>query len=384
MVRPDLTQLPAYVPGKALPDAMRLASNETAAAPLPAVQKAVSDAAAGLNRYPDMGVAELRTQLAEWLSATPGAPALGVENIAVGNGSSALCLQAVQATCQDGDEVVFPWRSFEAYPILTQIAGARPVAVPLTSDYRVDLDAMLAAITDKTRLIFVCNPNNPTGTVVPQVQLERFLSQVPERVQVVLDEAYIEYDRSGLAAEAGAAGEGEANRDEANPAPTGTQSSVNGLELMAKFPNVAVCRTFSKAYGLAGVRLGYLAGAEEFVEAMLKVAIPFGVNSLAQVAGLESIGETAQAQLRERVAETVAQRQRVTESLPEELRVPSQSNFVWLPVGEKAEALEATMKEEGILTRCFAGEGLRITVTNEAETDELIPALRRALEKVGL
>ncbi|PZP03047.1 MAG: aminotransferase [Corynebacterium urealyticum] len=371
MVRSDLSKLPAYVPGKALPDALRLASNETAAAPLPAVQEAVAKAAAGLNRYPDMGVAALRGELAEWLSRTPGAPELTAENIAVGNGSSALCLQAIQATCQDGDEVVFPWRSFEAYPILAQIAGARPVAVPLSSDYRVDLDAMLAAVTERTKLIFVCNPNNPTGTVVPQVKLAEFLEQVPEDVQVVLDEAYIEYDRSGLARDAGAGEPGE-----------GFAASVNGLALMAQFPNVAVCRTFSKAYGLAGARLGYLAGSEEFVEALIKVAIPFGVNALAQVAGLESIGEEAQQQLQQRVTETINQRERVTESLPEELQVPSQANFVWLPVGEKAEALEAAMKEEGILTRCFAGEGVRITVTDETETEELIPALRRALAQL--
>ncbi|MDK7135689.1 histidinol-phosphate transaminase [Corynebacterium sp. UMB4614] len=373
MVRTDLSTLPAYVPGKALPDALRLASNETAAAPLPAVQEAVAKAAAGLNRYPDMGVAALRGELAEWLSRTPGAPDLTAENIAVGNGSSALCLQAIQATCQDGDEVVFPWRSFEAYPILAQIAGARPVAVPLSNDYRIDLDAMLAAVTERTRLIFVCNPNNPTGTVVPQARLTEFLKQVPEDVQVVLDEAYIEYDRSGLA---GDTGEG------ADVPGEGFAASVNGLALMAQFPNVAVCRTFSKAYGLAGVRLGYLAGSAEFVEALLKVAIPFGVNALAQVAGLESIGEEAQQQLQQRVTETINQRERVTESLPAELQVPSQANFVWLPVGDKAEALEAAMKEEGILTRCFAGEGVRITVTDETETEELIPALRRALAQL--
>ena len=374
MVRSDLSKLPAYVPGKALPDALRLASNETAAAPLPAVQEAVAKAAAGLNRYPDMGVAALRGELAEWLSCTPGAPELTAENIAVGNGSSALCLQAIQATCQDGDEVVFPWRSFEAYPILAQIAGARPVAVPLSSDYRVDLDAMLAAVTERTKLIFVCNPNNPTGTVVPQVKLAEFLEQVPEDVQVVLDEAYIEYDRSGLAGDAGAGGTDVPGE--------GFAASVNGLALIAQFPNVAVCRTFSKAYGLAGARLGYLAGSEEFVEALIKVAIPFGVNALAQVAGLESIGEEAQQQLQQRVTETINQRERVSKSLPEELQVPSQANFVWLPVGEKAEALEAAMKEEGILTRCFAGEGVRITVTDETETEELIPALRRALAQL--
>src|SRR5699024_3614909 len=177
----------AYVPGKALPDALRLASNEAAAAPLPAVHEAVAKAATGLIRYPDIGVAALRGELAEWLSRTPGAPELTAENIAVGNGSSALCLQAIQATCQDGDEVVFPWRSFEAYPIFAQIAGALPVAVQLSSDYCVDVAAMLAAVTVRTLLIFVCNSITPAGTVEPQAQLVEFLKQVSGVVQVLMD-----------------------------------------------------------------------------------------------------------------------------------------------------------------------------------------------------
>lgn len=360
--RPDLASIPAYVPGRTVPNAVKLASNETTLGPLPSVLDAILQAAATVNRYPDNGSAELIAALAARLD-------MSADRIAVGCGSVSLCQELVQITCNDGDEVIYSWRSFEAYPVVCAVAGATAVPVPNTPDHGHDLKAMLAAITDRTRLIFVCNPNNPTGTVVPQAQLAEFLTQVPGDVQVVLDEAYIEYDSSGLAGDAGAEG-------------AGVPASVNGLALMAQFPNVAVCRTFSKAYGLAGVRLGYLAGSEEFVEALLKVAIPFGVNALAQVAGLASIGEEAQQQLQQRVAETVAQRERVTESLPAELRVPSQANFVWLPVGDKAEALEAAMKEEGILTRCFDGEGVRITVTDETETEELIPALRRALAQL--
>lgn len=357
MVRSDLSEIPAYIPGKKLPDALRLASNETSETPLPAVRDAITKAATGLNRYPDMGVDTLRAKLAEWLSTSPGSPELTAENIVVGNGSSALCLQAIQATCVTGDEVIFPWRSFEAYPILTRIAGARPVPVPLTADLRNDLDAILAAVTDRTQLIFVCNPNNPTGTTVSEEELRAFLDAVPQRVQIILDEAYTEYDRSG-----------------ADGSP-----SVNGLALLDSYSNVAICRTFSKAYGLAGLRIGYSAGQSEFVSAMAKVAIPFGVNSLAQVAGVASMSAEAQRQLGARVAETVEQRSRVLANLPRELRVPSQTNFVWLPIGERATTLDEDLKAEGVVARCFAGEGVRVTVTTYKEVNQLLPALEKVL-----
>lgn len=371
MVRSDLSSLPAYVPGATLPNALKLASNEGTYSPLPSVARAIEQATSNLNRYPDMGAADLRQKFADWLNSTTGtqAPAaqtdrggsaeeaaaglnLTMDNIAVGNGSSALCLQLIQATCAAGEEVVFAWRSFEAYPILSRIAEATPVPVPLTADQRHDLPAMVDAITDNTRLIFVCNPNNPTGTTVTAEEFHEFMAAVPDRVTVVLDEAYVEFNQA--------------------------QDGPTLADVFTRYPNVAVCRTFSKAYGLAGLRLGYLIGHEELVQAVNKVAVPFGVNALAQAAGLASLD--AHDELHERVEETVTQRNRVTEWLQEHASVrvyPSEANFVWLGLGDKAEALDAALKEHDIVARCFAGEGVRISVTNREETDRLLDVLQK-------
>ena len=182
MIRSDLSSLPVYVPGKNSETALKLSSNEATQEPLPGALKAMESAVAHVNRYPDMGAVEIRKALAEHLGVSP-------EQVTTGAGSSAICQELVEITSVPGDEVIFPWRSFEAYPIFAQVVGATPVKVPLTADHRVDLDAMAAAITDKTRLIFVCNPNNPTGTVVDPADLDRFLDTVPEHVLVVLDEA---------------------------------------------------------------------------------------------------------------------------------------------------------------------------------------------------
>lgn len=388
MIRPDLSTLPAYVPGTSQPGALKLASNESSLSPLPSVSAVITDATSGLNRYPDMASGALRGKLAQWLG-------VDLANVAVGNGSSALCQQLVQATCQDGDEVVYAWRSFEAYPILCKIAGAVGVGVPLKRG-RHDLEAMSEAIGERTRLVFVCNPNNPTGTTVGREEFREFMARVPEDVTVVLDEAYVEY-----------------NRDAESPV---------ALEELQRYPNLAVCRTFSKAYGLAGLRLGYMVGPEELVEAVNKVAIPFGVNALAQAAGVASVD--AQAELAARVDATVAERERVeaylAEVVPagagagsagaageaadgadneagtggfaatnvdgaaEPLTYPSQANFVWLNAGERAEALDQALKREGVVARCFAGEGVRVTVTVPEETDVLLRALDRALPAAGL
>lgn len=361
MIRPDLTLLPSYIPGATLPNALKLASNESSTPPLDSVVRVLTDATTSLNRYPDMSAHELRARLAEFVQ-----PGLSWENIAVGNGSSALCLQSVQATCTAGDEVIFAWRSFEAYPILTRIAGASPVMIPLTKDLRHDLSAMAAAVTDKTKLIFVCNPNNPTGTTITREEFSTFLQAVPRSVHVVLDEAYLEYNQ---------ASDGPLSEYQQ---PDGT---TDMLSLFSDHPNVAVCRTFSKAYGLAGLRLGYMVGPVDFIEAINKVGIPFGVNKLAQVAGVASIN--AQGELQERVVNTVAQRQRILEALGSR-SVPSQANFVWLPIGDKSSELDAALKQEGIVARCFPGEGVRVTVSTEEETDILLPALERALTAVGL
>lgn len=356
MIRKDLAQLPAYVPGKSIPGALKLASNESSLPLLPSVAAVVAEAAAGVNRYPDMGAFALREAFAGWLNRSWGGMDLGVENVAMGNGSSALCLQTIQATCATGDEVVFAWRSFEAYPILTRIAGAEPVQVPLTEDLRHDFPAMLAAITDRTRLVMVCNPNNPTGTTISAEELDSFLSQVPRDVHVVLDEAYVEYNDA--------------------------ESQPNPAHILQKFPNVAVLRTMSKAYGLAGLRLGYLVGQQDFVEAINKVAIPFGVNALAQTAGLASLEPKAQEELAQRTQETIAQRARVLEFLQsrEDIEaIESRANFLWLPLGERASAVETALVDLGVITRCFPGEGVRVTCTTAEETDRLLEALDQVL-----
>ncbi|KAB1503202.1 histidinol-phosphate transaminase [Corynebacterium sp. 320] len=360
MIRPDLSLLPAYVPGTSLPGALKLASNESSLPPLPSISRAIAEAAQGVNRYPDMSSVQIRSAIAEWFSTAHNleTPAT-VDNVAVGNGSSALCLQTIQATCSAGDEVIFAWRSFEAYPILVRVAGAEPVAVPLASDLRHDLGAMADAVNERTKLILVCNPNNPTGTTVTAQEFEEFMQRIPASVQVVLDEAYTEYDRSP------------------------SDITFDAAGLLSRYPNVAIVRTMSKAYGLAGLRLGYLLGHKEFVEAVNKVGIPFGVNALAQAAGLAAIDPTAQKELLERVEETVQQRARVLEFLgsrDDVEAVPSQANFVWLAVGGKAQRLDEELKRRHVVARCFAGDGVRVSCTTEEETDQLLEALGPALD----
>lgn len=335
MIRADLTDIPTYVPGKTTEDALKLSSNEVAFTPLPAVVSAITEAATSANRYPDMGAVELRGVLAEHLELAP-------EQITVGCGSSALCQQLVQATCADGDEVIFPWRSFEAYPIFARVAGATAVPIPLLPETQEhDLDGMIDAITERTRLIFLCNPNNPSGTTFTEEQFEAFMQRVPADVVVGLDEAYFEF-----------------NRAEDSPVAT---------EAVQRYPNVIGLRTFSKAYGLAGVRVGYAFGNPDLIGAMNKVAIPFAVSSLAQAAAIASLD--AADELLERTEEVVAERERVAQIVG---AAPSQANFVWLP-DEDAAALAGKLAEHGVIIRAFP-EGARITVTNAAETDRLIQA----------
>ena len=337
MIRPDLDSLPAYVPGVRDERAIKLSSNECAEEPLPSVVDAMRGALASVNRYPDMGAAELRAALAAHLGVTP-------DQVAVGTGSSALCQQLVTAAAGPGDEVVFPWRSFEAYPIFAQIAGATPVAVPLTEDHRVDLPALAAAVTERTKLIFVCNPNNPTGTTITSDDFEALMDAVPADVLVALDEAYFEYNR-------------------ADDTPVAT-------EVITRYPNVVGLRTFSKAYGLAGARVGYAFGPEAVIAALNKVAVPFSVSSVAQVGALASLA--AQDELRERIDVTVAERSRVVEKLG---LAQSQANFVWLPGA--GHDLAGRLAAEGVLVRVFP-EGIRVTVTNKAETDALLEAWNHA------
>ncbi|EGD53464.1 putative aminotransferase [Gordonia neofelifaecis NRRL B-59395] len=337
-IRPDLDTLPAYVPGKTFPGAIKLASNEVTDPPLPSVASAIADAAATANRYPDNGMVELTDELAKNLGVTPA-------EVQVGCGSVILCQNLILVTARPGDEVLFGWRSFEMYPVATQAVGATPVQVPLTGDAVHDLAAMADAITDRTRLIFVCNPNNPTGTVVEAQALHDFLAAVPSDVVVALDEAYFEYMRLD------------------------GPYSYDALELRREFPNLVVLRTFSKAYGLAGLRVGYAVGDPQVITALNKVHVPFTVSTVAQAAAIASL--RAQDELLARTDAVVAERERVTAELRRlGYRVPpSQANFVWLMLGDDAIPFATASAEAGVIVRPFAGDGVRVTVTNPAEDD---------------
>lgn len=326
-----------------MPDAVKLSSNESAHPPLPSVTSAISQAATQSHRYPDMGVLQLRQKLAAKLG-------LADENsVTVGTGSSALCQQLVTITCQPGDEVIFPWRSFEAYPIFTQVTGATAVPVPLR-ELRNDLPTMADAITERTRLIFVCNPNNPTGTTISTEEFREFMDRVPADVVVALDEAYVEYNT-------------------ADNTPLAT-------EAVQQYPNVIGLRTFSKAYGLAGVRVGYAFGNPDIIATLGKVAIPFGVSAVAQAAALAALEPAATDELNERVTETNQQRDRLADELG---LTRSFANFVWIPtesLHDSPQEIAAQLAESGVLVRAF-DEGLRITATTAEETDTLLAAWKK-------
>ena len=351
-LRAALDQVPAYVPGKpaAAPEgvtAYKVSSNENPYPPLPSVLDVVRDAAGSINRYPDMAV----TELTQALATTLGVP---VEHVATGTGSVGVLGQVIAATCDAGDEVVYAWRSFEAYPIVTALAGAKSVQVGLDDHARHRLDAMRASITDRTKVVIVCTPNNPTGPLVTHDELERFLDAVPTRVLVVIDEAYLEFVT-----------------DPAAP---------RSLELYRDRPNVMVLRTFSKAYGLAGLRVGYcLAGSPEIAAALRQVQVPFSVSLPAQAAALASL--EVEDELLARVADVTREREPLRKAL-RDLGYdvpPAQGNFVWLPLGAETMRVAQVLEDAGILTRPFDGDGIRVTVTNAADSARVIEAARLAL-----
>jgi histidinol-phosphate aminotransferase len=356
--RSAVQSLPAYKPGRNPADlareigvdrAVKLASNEVAFPPLPAVLEAIGAAAAETNRYPDNGALALTEALADRYGVDPG-------QIATGCGAVTVCQQLAQAFNDPASSIAFAWRSFEMYPLLAQVAGARSVQVPLVpgraggpADTH-DLDALAAAIDDSTRLVFVCNPNNPTGTAVRRAALEAFLDKVPATTLVVLDEAYREFV---------------------------TDPDVpDGVELMRGRPNVAVLRTFSKAWGLAGIRVGYLLAEDPAVaEAVRKTQVPFSVSLLAQAAAVAALA--SEDEVRRRCAAVAAERDRLTGALRERGFdvADSQANFVWLPVGEQALPLAAALEARAVITRPFAGEGVRVTVGAPDEDDVFLAAL---------
>jgi len=344
--RPVLDQFAPYKPGKA-PSApggrsFKLSSNESPYGPLPSVLKVIAEAAAGINRYPDNGAAELTAAIATRF----GVPA---SHVALGCGSVGVAQQLLEAVGEPGAEVVYAWRSFEAYPYLSDLAGVTSVRVPLRGEAH-DLAAMADAITDRTRLIFVCNPNNPTGTVVRRAELEEFLGRVPGDCLVVLDEAYNEYVRDA--------------------------GVPDGMDLYRDRPNLAVLRTFSKAYGLAGLRVGFMIAHEPVAAAVRKTMLTFTVNALAQAAAVASL--EAEPELLERVEFVVGERDRVrAELLGQGWTVPeSEANFVWLRLGADTADFAEACDRHGVSVRPFGAEGARISIGDREANDAFLAAAR--------
>jgi histidinol-phosphate aminotransferase len=340
-LRAALEGIPSYVPGRPAGEqaAYKLSSNENPYPPLPGVLETAVAAAGSFNRYPDLTCSGLLSELADRYEVP-------VSHLAAGTGSVAITGQLAQSTAGPGDEVIYAWRSFEAYPIVTQVAGAASVRVALTEGEEHNLDAMAGAVTDRTRLIFVCSPNNPTGVTIPRADLERFLDRVPDDVLVVLDEAYREFVRD--------------------------ERAYDGIELYRERPNVCVLRTFSKAYGLAGLRVGFAVAHEPVAAALRKTAVPFGVSQIAQEAAVASL--RSEPELMRRVDAVVAERGRVAAGLTAQgWTVPdSQANFVWLRLGEATADFAAACEKAGVVVRPFPGEGVRITIGEPAANDVLL------------
>ncbi len=335
-----------------LDDAIKLASNENPFSPLPSVVAAIDRSAAdALNRYADHRAEAVRAAVASRL-------AVPVEQITVGCGSVGLLQQILLAYADPGDEVVYGWRSFEAYPIYATIVGGTEVRVPNRFE-ALDMPGLRRAVTERTRVVLVTSPNNPTGTVVGHEELASLLEAVPPDCLVVLDEAYHEYVTGRHAPDA--------------------------LALAATHPNLVVLRTFSKAYGLAALRVGYLVGHADVVAAVDQVLVPFAVNGLGQAAALASLA--ADDELGARVQQTIAERERVTAELRNRvgLSVPDpQANFVWLPVGERAADLTLHLERAGVVTRPFPGEGVRVTIGTAEENDQFLAAMERLAAPLDL
>lgn len=342
-------QLPIYSRAAGL-DSVRwvASSNESPVAPSPKVVQAVARSAEAGQRYPAMFGEGLTAELAREHGLAAG-------QILPGGGSLSVLQAALTAYAGPGTEVVYAWRSYEAYPIAVRISGAEPVQVPLTPEHRHDLDAMAAAVTDKTAAVIICNPNNPTGTALTIGDIRRFLEHLPSRVLVVLDEAYREF----------------------------LQTETDGVDLLPEFPNLLVMRTFSKAYGLAGIRAGYAMAAEPVVETLRRVATPFGLSRLAEAAALAALGDTAH--MRHIVATICAERNKLYEGLVRRgVAVPrSHANFVWIPTAEHAQCIVAACLARGVSVRAFPGEGVRITAGEPEVTAAVLDAID-SLPQLGL
>jgi histidinol-phosphate aminotransferase len=349
-VRPAVSALAAYRPGKAaaqaeqdhdITNAIKLASNENPYSPVPSVVAAIAEAAAGVNRYSDHRALELRARLGDWLEVDS-------TQIAVGCGSVGVLQQLCLTYINPGDEIVYPWPSFEAYPVLVKTMGGIPIT-PALVDHAFDMDAIATAVNTKTTMVLLASPNNPTGTAVHTDEIRKLLQRIPDDVIVVVDEAYREFAGNNL---------GDPIKD-----------------LLAQHRNVVVLRTFSKAYGLAGLRTGYAVADPEIIQDIDKVLLPFTVNALAQVGALAALDALDDVQ--ERIDLVIAERERVVNALHAAgWKMPeTRANFVYLPIGGRTEEVGLELEHRGIVIRPFPGDGIRITIGTPAENDRVLSNL---------
>jgi histidinol-phosphate aminotransferase len=331
------------------PEVALMASNETPYPPLPSVQAAVLEALSGVNRYPDPS----NTRLRQALSKRYDVPA---NRIAIGNGSCDILLAAGEALLEPGAELVYAWPSFSVYPHLAAASGARAIQVPVDDAHEHDLEAMLREVTVVTRLVIVCNPNNPTSTALPLGDVAAFIAEVPKHVAVLLDEAYCEFNL--------------------------LDDPDASVDLLQRHPNLVLLRTFSKAYGLASLRVGYaLCGSQEFRAAVDAVRQPFFCNVAAQAAAIAALG--AQDEIAIRVETNLAERLVLADGL-ERLGMPpaaSQANFVWFDLPEDAVEADVVkgLADRKVLVRAgtpLGREGaLRVTVGTADENQRFLAAL---------
>jgi histidinol-phosphate aminotransferase len=334
---------------------VKLASNETPWPPHPAVLEAIQGALGGLNRYPDPSAAALRRRLADRYEVPAG-------RVAVGNGSCEILLAAAEAMLEPGAEIVYAWPSFSMYPHLAAMTGARALTVPLDGAGRHDLEAMAREVTVATRIVLVCNPNNPTATALPVGELEAFVRELPRHVCVIVDEAYIEFST--------------------------LQDPDASLTLLAAHPNLVLLRTFSKVYGLCGLRAGYGLGTEDFRLAVDRVRQPFSVNALAQAAAAEALRH--QDEVASRVERTAIERLHVEDELEERglETTDSEANFSWVSVGDRDEAeVIRALSKLGVIVRAgsdLGGPGwFRVTYGTRSENDRFLAALDQGLAQAA-
>ena len=350
-LRPELNDIPAYRAGQR-PEARvditpyKVSSNENPYEPLPEVLAAVRDAAAEIHRYPDIANSELVARLAE-------RHGVDTDQVVVGTGSVAICEDLAKISAGPGDEILYAWRAFESYPIVTRIAGATPVQIPLRANETHDLEAMIAAVNERTRLVFLCTPNNPTGTALTDTEVRSFLDAVPSDLAVVVDEAYAEFVRM--------------------PDP------VDGIAIARDYPNAIVSRTFSKAYGLAGLRVGFAIAHPSVAEALRKVATPFGVSNLAQAAALAALTPQVEAAAQARVDALIGERERVVAAARAAgfTVADQQANFVWIRTLERTAEFTETFTAAALTLRPFPGEGVRISIAETEANDRTIELLGR-------